>query len=314
MNIKDLFGYKTDIVSRFTLFQDESDCEKSNFLYHGFLFVRNRNGRKILNELMNVKKKYNREKREIHFNELNQHSKSPYGVKTRIALGWLNLTRKNLENDTIKFYCFGINKNNVKNFWINPNSYEKNIYLRFFEIGLKSAIIWFNLNKINFTYLDSGRYDEGRKQRIRWLNLDFFKKRLSNVINTRNLELLSSDEKESKSEFSNFLQLVDILTGVTRSSFVKLGENQKGQKECMDDFIDVIERFNNSKTAYRKGSRYWKKFCIQFFPTLSNLTKDEFLSNSIEDLLKRGNFYCDRLTYKQQLRENKKLKLNFPNL
>lgn len=53
------------------------------------------------------------------------------------------------------------------------------------------------------------------------------------------------------------------------------------------------------------------KFCIQFFPTPNNLTKEEFLSNSIENILKRGNFYCDRLTYKQQLVNKQNLTFGF---
>jgi hypothetical protein len=123
--------------------------------------------------------------------------------------------------------------------------------------------------------------------------------------------MLSSNENESGSEFSNFIQISDVLLGIVRSSFCELSDSQKGQKECVDNFIDVIERFNNQKKAYNSRSRYWKKFCIQFFPTPNNLTKEEFLSDNIEKIIKRGNFYCDRLTYEQQLASGQNLKLNF---
>jgi len=106
--MKDLFGLEIDQISKCVLFHDESDCKKSNFLYHGFLFVRNKNGREILDRIKEVKKKYNRENREIHFNELNQHSKSPNGTKTKIALEWTNFIKEWLEKDKIKFYCFGV--------------------------------------------------------------------------------------------------------------------------------------------------------------------------------------------------------------
>jgi translation initiation factor 2 beta subunit (eIF-2beta)/eIF-5 len=228
-----------------------------------------------------------------------------------VALEWLNFSRECLEKDDIKFYCFGVNKNNVKNFWANPNDYEKNVYLRFFEVGLKSAIRWFNLEKITYSFLDNGRCDEDRQERVRWLNFDFFNSKLFHEIDPNNIKLLDSDENKSKSEFSNFIQLSDVLLGVVRSSFCRLGINQKGQKECVENFIDIIERFNDKKKAYNNCSRYWKKFCIQFFPSPNNLTKEEFLSDKIEDLLKRGNFYCDRKTYRQQIAEEKNLKLNF---
>lgn len=308
--MKDLFGQEIEEMS-YILFHDESDCKKSNFLYHGFLFAKNNSVREILDKLIEQKKNNSCEGREIHFSKLNQHSRSPYGRKTKVALEWLNLGRKSLEDDKIKFYCFGVDKNNVKNFWLNPDNFEKNVYLRFFEIGLKSAIRWFNLDKISLTLLDEGKHDAGRQIRIKWLNQEFFENHLSHEIECTSIKLISSNEQESRSQFSNLLQLNDIFIGTTRSCFVELGKNQKGQKECVDNFIDVVRRFNNSKSAYRKGSKYYKKFCIQFFPSRSNLTKDEFLSIDIGNLLKKGHFYCDRLTYNQQVTERKQLKLCF---
>lgn len=309
--MKDIFRLEIEQTSKHVLFHDESECEKSKFLYHGFLFLKNKNARNVSDELKRIKKKLGKEKREIHFSELNQHSKSPYGAKTRVALDWLNLSREWLKQDRINFYCFGVDKNNVKDFWSNPDNYEKNIYLRFFEIGLKSSIRWFNLAKIINTFLDNGKHDEGRKQRITWLDSDFWKSKLSHEIDLERVQLISSDENESGTDFSNFIQLADVLLGVTRSSFIQLGENQKGQNECVENFEDIIERFCCKKSAYNTNSKFWKKFCIQFFPTENDLTKEEFLSDNIEDLLKRGNFYCSRLTYKQQLARNKNLELNF---
>ncbi len=151
--------------------------------------------------------------------------------------------------------------------------------------------------------------DKDRQKRIRWLNFDFLNSKLSHEIKAENTKALSSDENESKSEFSNFLQLADVLLGVTRASFVELSTSQKGQKECVSNFIDIIERFNNKKSAYNKQSRYYKKFCLGFFPTSNNLTKEEFLSDGIENLLKRGDFYYDRKTYRHLLADSKNLKL-----
>ena len=307
--MKDLFRLEIDQTSKYVLFHDESDCRKSNFLYHGFLFVRNQNGREILDKIKEIKNKQNKEKREIHFNELNQHSKSSNGAKTKIALEWINFSKEWLEKDKIKFYCFGVNKNNLNNFWANSDDYDKNIYLRFFEIGMKAAIRWFGLDKITHIFLDKGRHDKDRQIRIRWLSFDFFKLKLFHEIDIGNTNLLSSDENKSKSEFSNFIQLCDVLLGIVRSGFCKLGDNQKGQKECVDNFIDITERFNNQKKAYNNRSRYWKKFCVQFFPTPNNLTKEEFLNNDIEKIIKGGNFYCDRLTYRQQLVAKRNSKL-----
>ncbi|MDP3013312.1 MAG: hypothetical protein Q8M92_03655, partial [Candidatus Subteraquimicrobiales bacterium] len=165
--MKGLFGLEIDQTSKYVLFHDESDCRKSNFLYHGFLFVRNQNGREILDKIKEIKNKQNKEKREIHFNELNQHSKSSNGAKAKIALEWINFSKEWLEKDKIKFYCFGVNKNNLNNFWANSDDYDKNIYLRFFEIGMKAAIRWFGLDKITHIFLDKGKHDKDRQKRIR---------------------------------------------------------------------------------------------------------------------------------------------------
>lgn len=139
----------------------------------------------------------------------------------------------------------------------------------------------------------------------------FFNSKLTHEIDTKRIESLDSDENKSKSEFSNFLQLSDILLGVVRLSFVELGNNQKGQKECIENYADIIERFNNKKKAYNNCSKYWKKFCIQFFPTQSNLTRGEFLSDNIEKVIKRGSFYCDRLTHKECMAKSQNLGFNF---
>ena len=307
--MKDLFGNEIEDNIKFTLFHDESDCKKSNFLYHGFLFIQNKTGREVLDKIKEIKNNHGREKREIHFNELKQHSQSPNGAKTKIAIDWLDSSKIFLEKNKILFYCFGVNKNNLKNFWTNQNDYKKNVYLRFFEIGLKSAIRWFNLNKITHAFLDGGRHDKDRQKRISWLNFDFLNLKLSHEIKAENTKVLSSDENESRFEFSNLLQLVDVLLGVTRASFIELSISQKGQKECVEDFTEIIERFNNKDKAYNNRSRYYKKFCIGFFPTRNILTKEEFLNNSLENFLKRGSFYCDRETFQQKIIKEKQRKL-----
>ena len=94
-----------------------------------------------------------------------------------------------------------------------------------------------------------------------------------------------------------------------RLSFAEPGKNQYGQRKCVESFIDIVERFNNQKRASNINSKYWKRFCIQFFPTPSDITKEEFLSDNIESIKKRGGFYCDRLTYDQKLAQNSNLTL-----
>ncbi|MEO0128515.1 MAG: DUF3800 domain-containing protein [candidate division WOR-3 bacterium] len=305
----DLLGEKTIDRTFYILFHDESICNASKFLYHGFLFVKEAEATNIGKLLEQVKREQNKETSEIHFNELKNKSNSQYGAKTRIAIDWLNKSKQWLESNYIKFYCFGVNKNNVKNFWTNPNSYDKNVYLRFFEIGLKSAIRWFNIEQISWCYLDKGTYDKERRKRIKWLNDYFRTSRPRYNINADNVILLDSDENKSKSELSNLIQLCDVILGTIRLSFVKT--SSEAQSECVKNFIDIIEMFNCESKAYDcKNNIYYKKFCISFFPTKSDLTKESFLKGGIEAFRKRGQFYCDRLTFRQQLAQKQNLKLN----
>jgi len=311
--MRNLFGQQVDRRNRFTVFQDESWCSKSKFLYHGYLFVEDSSGREVLDNLLNIKSSHGRGGREIHFRELIEHPDSPPpvdGTKTRVALDWLSYSRKALQKGKLKFYAFGINGNNVRNFWENENRFEKNVYLRFFAMGLKSSIRWFRIPRISHTFLDRGRYDAERRRRVQWLDYNFFKLNFPNRLDWQKTQAISSDEKESASEISNFIQLTDVLIGTVRSSFIESGKNQKGQECCVDNFIDVVRRFNKKEGAYRTGSSFYKKFCIQFFPRTKGLTKKEFLEKPLSYHLKmNAAFYCDRLTFGEQQARKTQLEL-----
>lgn len=79
-----------------------------------------------------------------------------------------------------------------------------------------------------------------------------------------------------------------------------LTKPQKETQKCVDSFIDVIERFNSQQKAYNKSGRFYKAFCLGFFPK-NRIPKEDFLGRTSEYFLKgNNNFFCDRLTYSQQ--------------
>lgn len=300
--MEDIFGNIVNMYDNYTLFQDEAGCKDSNFFYHGFLLVKNESGRQILDEILKIKGEASRYS-EITFKEI---KKDDY--KVPVAIGWLKLADKLLQEGKIRFYVLAINKNNLKNFWDNSWSFDKNVYLRFFEIGLNSLSGWFkndsSLNKqlhISHVFYEYGPYNDERGEKIKWLK---------NLNGYHNVDSLHSDPRRQKQvnekyeELSNLIQFTDILLGVTKYSFIKINEKHVGKQKCIDCFIDIIERFNNNKTAYRDKSRYYKRYALQFFPTASNITRDEFISNSLESFIKKGSFYVDRLTYRQQCTQN----------
>lgn len=296
--MRDLFGNVTTEYTNFTIFHDEAECKISNFFYHGFLFVNDEYYRDVLDQIIKVKTDKSKDS-EITFKEVRKND-----YRVRIVKEWLSLADEWLREGKIRFYVLGINKNNLKNFWDNSWSFEKNLYLRFFEIGLNSAIAWFSKDpgldkplKITHVYYEYGNYNDERKNKIQWL------KSLSSC---REAEPVYSNPRKQKEvneklyEMSQLIQFTDVLLGVTKYSFIELNKNHVGKKECVDQFIGVVERFNDQKLAYRTNSSYYKRFALQFFPTATDITKEEFLSDNIENIRKRGKFYCDRPTYRQQ--------------
>lgn len=304
--MRDFFGNITSDFDNYTLFQDEAGCEDSNFFYHGYLLVDNRFGRDILNEIFRIKGPKSKDS-EITFKEIR---KEDYRVP--IATKWLELADKLLQEGKIRFYVLGVNKNNLKDFWDNSWNFNKNLYLKSFEIGLNSLSRWFKNDpklvkpiQISHIFYEYGPYSDERKGKIKWLESLTGYKNAEDVYSDPKIQL---SKKPELREMSEFIQLTDILLGVTKYSFIKLNPSHTGKQKCVDFFIDIIERFN-SKNAYNTKSRYYKRFALGFFPTESNITKEEFLSEDFENIIKKGTFYNNRPTYRQQMVRDKNLTL-----
>jgi len=320
MLMDNLFFQDPKDHNEFTVFQDEAGCKVSNYFYHGFLFIDNRFGREILDSLINIKKDEGNRYTEVHFVYIKASSNEEYGYKTRIALKWLNLASEWLVNRKLRFYVLGINKNNLGNFWNNNWRYEKNIYLRFFELGLKASISWFGNDKklvkplrASHLFYEYGKYNDDRRDKVIWLS----KFNFGNLLTNQNIQSIFSDEKKQQkqnsllSEFSNLDQLTDLMLGVSKYSFIKVNPKHVGKQECIDRFIDIIEKFNNQKIAFNTNDGFYKNFSFSFFPK-NRINKKDFLKKNTNYYIKsKDNFYCDRLTYRQQLAKNQNLTFNF---
>jgi len=309
----DLFENAQNDYKNFTVFQDEAGCEKeSEFFYHGFLFVDNEFGKQILNKLIEVKINYNERYKDISFKEIKYIDN-----RAKIVLEWLYLVRDWLISGKIRFYALGINKNNLGNFWNNDWNFKKNIYLKFFEIGLKSSIGWFKNDKslkkplkISHLLYEFGNYNDERRDKIIWLEFTS----LWGILDTQKaIPLFSNEKREIKknkdfSEYSNLIQLTDVLLGVCKYSFVRINPKHNGRQKCIDSFIDVIEKFNNEKSAYNwRQNEFYKKYCFNFFPR-NKINMNNFLSKDFVYLIK-NTFYCDRKTFRYQQGEKMQKKL-----
>lgn len=309
MSQTDFFGEQS--VPEWVVFHDESTCHEERFLYHGFLFVARSSGSVVQSELLQPGDGFadNFAKR-VHFQELT-------GLGTergRIAVRWVQLARsKWLTRGSIRFYCLGVNLSNV-NFALYrdsgmfgstlPRKVDR-VYRRFYEIGLRSALAWFEIppERVTYLYFDKGKQD-----------IDRFNKSLSVCGSNTRIQPLENDCVVSRKKLSKSLQLADVLLGTIRRTFTRVAWG--AQAACVESFRDVIERFVDPSRAYNPQSQYYKKFCLAFFPLHNNITASEFFDRDLEYHRKGSNlFYCDRKTYRQReaLKEQTELKFGGTN-
>src|SRR3989344_3265157 len=149
---RDFWGQ--DHKAEWVIFHDESFCRDEQFLYHGFTFISRREGRSILDRLFQPYTEVQRCEKEIHFSDL----RGAGTERSMIARHWVNLCKEEwLCSDSMKLYILGVNLANINHNLYSQYSDDK-VYVRFYEIGLKSSLAWFGLKSEQISHLF---YDEG---------------------------------------------------------------------------------------------------------------------------------------------------------
>jgi len=292
---------RDETPDEWVVFHDESICGKENFLYHGYLFVRKSEGRRILDEVLQPAEdlKDNVSKR-IHFTAL----RGLRGTRARTALHWINRARDSwLIGGSLRFYCLGINLDNVNYklyrdsglFSSGLPSKKDRVYRRFYEIGLRASLAWFQINPERVTHL---YYDQGKQ------DIDRFNKSLTVCGSGTVIRPLYNDCDLSGTDLSKFLQVTDVLLGTIRKTFCPISAGVTTQRKCVEGLYDVVTRQLNESTKYRKEDRYWRKFCISFFPASSGITAEEFFVRDLEYYRKsKDAFYSKRKTHLERISE-----------
>jgi len=270
-------------TGKWIIFHDESYCDEKGFLYHGFLFVRTDMLKELKEKLLNSKAAIC--SKTIHFNEL-RGLNSGKSLKT---LEWLEMVKKWLPADSIKFYTLGIDLKKL-NYDIWGNDRNRKIYRRFYEIGLKAAIKWFGMNEedVTFLFFDQGKQDQDR----------YYKSKDICGINTKVSPLYSSCSLSGRC-LSKFLQLTDVLLGTARKSFTSVSKNKKAQRMCVESLREIVEHFTK-KEAYNPNHECYKKYCISFFPK-NIISVEDFLNQDLKyHLNMKDAFYNVRETHIQK--------------
>ena len=302
MSQSDFFGKQPE--PEWVVFHDESRCYQEPFLYHGFLFVSRSSGAALKAELLQPGEGFaNNYSKRIHFKELT-------GLGTergKIALRWVQLAKsKWLPRGSIRFYCLGVNLSNINlalyrdSGLFGPSLPRKGdrVYRRFYEIGLRSALAWFEIpERVTHLYFDKGKQD-----------IDRFNRSLSVCGSDTKVRPLENDCVASGKDLSKCLQLTDVLLGTVRRSFATVVPG--AQSACIETFRDVLEPFLDESTAYKWDSGYYKKFCVAFFPSHNRITPAEFFDRDPEYHRKaKSLFYCNRKTHRQREEEQEQLQL-----
>lgn len=282
----------------YSIYHDESECEQSHFLYHGYLYIHNDYKHEIIHELSEIRDKVWKNKR-VHFKDFKSDS-----TKWKLWKQWISYTLDLIKNKKALFYFFGIDKNNLWNFWDNERAFEQNIYERFFEIWLNWSLWWFWTNpshgeslKITNIYYELWDYNEWREKRVK---NSFFKNYYNAKVNLDNSPLwLHWCHIQSWDNNSIWLQLVDLLLWSCRVAYYK--NKKQANLDCAESMKWIIEKYINS--PFNHNSSIYKKFAISFFPTKNNLSKQDFLNNTLTS--DRWDFYTDRKTSWQIEKEKK---------
>lgn len=242
---------------------------------------------------------------EIHYGEIEKEN-----IKYRIADKWLDILFENnlCKKDNIYFNILGIIESNLDMTIFGDEKQFGNIYTRFFRTALLRVLSMFNdYDKIfiDHIYHDSTTEMENHKyfktSAINKINFqECFKKIRKITFNTTEIEFIDSDHRKSGNSESQFIQLADLILGLTCNVIHNEASNSAKVK-LTEKIYPLISRMLDKKTCANKNSKfnYFNKQTIAFFPIIS---KGEMIKKCTEiygkemdfdRILMNGDFFCN---------------------
>jgi len=246
---------------------------------------------------------HTRNNTEIHYNELGANA------KFRVAEKWINFIHKKAcinHRKMLYFNILGLNltKMNLQQFG-NGSQVDYNLYNRFYRTVLKGGLNYFFKDSeivINTIYHDSGNQES--HDLFPWHAISRVSDEIErvNIINNE-IQFIDSDHRNSDSEESQLIQLIDIILGAT---YVCLHGNTNSNKKAIGfKFKPVMEvladRNRNPDGKGWIGSYYYENnlfkrvYQVSFFPK-TEIPKDELLSY-LTIYGDKANYYDDNLFY-----------------
>lgn len=240
---------------------------------------------------------------EIHYGKIEREN-----IKYKIADKWVEILLNNNigKKESIYFNILGIVESNLDMTVFGNEKQFGNIYTRFFRTALLRLLKMFNnYDKIivDNIYHDSTTEMEEHKyfktSAINKINLqEFVKGERKIIFNTKEIEFIDSDHRKSKNMESQFIQLTDLILGLTCNVIHNDASNPVKIK-LTEKIYPLISRILDSKTNSNKNSsyNYFNKQTIGFFPIVS---KERMLNKcrelygkelEFERILANGDFF-----------------------
>jgi hypothetical protein len=239
---------------------------------------------------------YEKNNKIVHYSELDADM---YWIAHR----WCQYVLSAVSMDKIYFNILGINCNKLLSASFGGKKKFIDIYDRFFRTALIYPLKKYFDNKsviIDNIFHEVG--DQEFDQYFPWYTIFKLNEDTNLPIRCQSSKIQFIGKDHNLNERANFIQLIDLILGVTRNSFDNT-TNDKFKIKITDDFIGLVKRLskypNNINSHYCPNSS--RRMNIDFFPERKLNPK----SDLYEYAKYRDQFYKDRpllfLTRKQLL-------------
>jgi hypothetical protein len=250
---------------------------------------------------------------EIHFKEIDRSS-----ARYMIAKNWISFFEKEAcQKHRKMLYCniLGINLSNISYCEFGSGKTELNIYNRFYRTLLMSGLNYF-FKDYSSIVINSISHDRGSQEYhefFPWHPIQQAESKIDRLsIRCDEIKFIDSDHRNSKSDDSQFIQLIDLILGATFSTIHKSSSNPRKRAIC-DLFKPTLHKLldrEKGTTGKMVGdyykSNYYRIYQISFFPK-NRMTSEEVITYlDLEGRVKKkekshlDNFYYSRIIGSQK--------------
>ena len=278
-------------VRRVVIFHDEREL-RGKFLYHGILVVEKHCAQRLIQFQSDTRKQSGSDK-DVHFAELRRSSSR--SKRTKLATLWASAACEELWKHC-RFYLLGVALCNLDRgvFGDDKRTANQNIYNRFFEIALFSALRWFFPS-------DAVKLSQVFSEERSLAGDDPFQRRPLYKIGQREANIscecnkITFVKKRQADEMAHpkavpCVQLVDVLMGGISQCYDR-SSSSDAQLEVEKILGEPVRQL--TENPFNPNHHLYKKLQVAFFPK-GKLTAQEILDRTRQPSFFRRELPADR--------------------